>query len=111
MSRPHQWRKRITKRKLNEQKFSRIRWKISATKISYRRFARKRSNQRNSASAERIPVTNVLSQTVEQSSANFQPQNVEQFYKEGEIQVGRAGSRESNDTATRLCHEMKLRHG
>jgi hypothetical protein len=111
MSRPHQWRKRITKRKLNEQKFSRIRWKISATKISYRRFARKRSNQRNSASAERIPVTNVLSQTVEQSSANFQPQNVEQFYKEGEIQVGRAGSRESNDTATRLFHEMKLRHG
>ena len=72
----------------------------------HRRFTRKRGNKRNTTSTGRIPVNGVFGQTVDQNSTNIQSQIVKPIYKEREIQVGRTGSSEDNDTAKRLFHEV-----
>ena len=95
--RPHQWRKAYHKTQTQRGKH---------VSRGHRRFTRKRSNKRNTTSTGRVPVNGVFGQTVDQNSTNIQSQIVKPIYKEREIQVGRTGSSEDNDTAKRLLHEV-----
>ena len=57
---------------------------------------------------ETLPVQDEFLSTVflVKQSTNIQSQVVKPIYKEREIQVGRTGSSEDNDTAKRLFHEV-----